>query len=355
MELSQQLDTLTQRTEPLIALAPQWLGAGDYLAAGELIDRASGIADASGDAKAMLAVNRIAAQVQHFNGRHAVARRLARLVLDHPIAQIPLTYNTMPVDRRVSMRVVLARAAWMQGLADQAAELSEQAIDYARRDSAFALSQALVLGAIPVALWRGDDATADKLTTLLAEGGGRYSLAFWQSWATAFRSLLQNRAGMTSVSPRLAGGLQLDTFTTFSVDFLVPATILRADTGAAGWCTPEIHRAQGEWLLAHGAPGAAAAAETLFQRALSVARDQEALAWELRAAMSLARLWQRRGRLDDGRTLLSSVLQRFSEGHATADVREAAALVAGMAPSGELVSPAKPRRAASDGRRSGRP
>jgi predicted ATPase len=114
--------------------------------------------------------------------------------------------------------------------------------------------------------------------------------------------------------------------------------------GEAGWCQPEIHRAQGEWLLAHGAPGAVAAAEALFQRSLDVARRQDALAWELRAATSLTRLWQRRGRSQDGRALLSGVLQRFTEGHATADLIEAAAVLASVALPQEATRPSARRR-----------
>lgn len=272
IELSRQLDNLSHQTEPLIGQSAQRLGVADYVAAAELARQASSIAEASGDPKALLGVNRVVAQALHFNGEHAAARQLATLVLEHPIAQIPLAYNAMPVDRRVSMRIVLARVAWMQGFADQAAALARQAIEFAAGDSAFSLCQGLVLAAIPIALWNGNDAAADGMTTTLAEQGSRYSLAYWQSWGTAFRSLLQIRAATATDPPNLAGALQLDTFTTFSVDLLVPATTLRADTGEAGWCQPEIHRAQGEWLLAHGAPGAVAAA--LFQRSLEVARRQ---------------------------------------------------------------------------------
>jgi len=130
----------------------------------------------------------------------------------------------------------------------------------------------------------------------------------------------------------------------------VPATIRRADNGEAGWCQPELHRARGEWLLAHGAVGAAAAAEALFQRALDEARRQGALAWELRAATSLAGLWQRGGRAKEGVSLLSGVVQRFTEGSRTADMVAATDLLASL-------MPAKPLSAlggAANARRAGR-
>jgi predicted ATPase/DNA-binding winged helix-turn-helix (wHTH) protein len=344
VQLSLQLDSLAHRTEPLIGLAADRMGAADYTIAADLARKAADVAEASGDPKAVLGTNRIAAQTYHFNGDHTAARLLAMRVLDHPIAQIPLAYNSMPVNRHVSMRIILARIAWLQGRAEEAVATAKQATELAVGDSAFSLCQALVLAAIPIALWTGDDAAADAMTTVLAEQAARYSLAFWQSWGTAFGVLLQNRAGISADSPKLAGALQQDTFTTFSVDLLIPATILRADTGEAGWCQPEIHRAQGEWLLTHGAPGAVEAAEALFQRSLDVARRQEAMAWELRTAMSLTRLWQRHGRLQEGRTLLAGVLQRFAEGHATADLKEAAALLASSTQAGGALTLSARRR-----------
>jgi predicted ATPase/DNA-binding winged helix-turn-helix (wHTH) protein len=330
VELSLRLNDLLQRAEPLIGQASQCLGSADYASAVELVERAHAIAQASGDPKALLGVSRIAAQAHHFNGDHATAERLATLVLEDTIGQLPLAYNSMPVDRRVSMRIILAHIAWLRGRAGRAVELAQQAIDFAATDSAFSLCQAFVLAAVPIALWRGDEPAAEAMTAALAEQARRYSLAYWGSWAAAFHSVLAARAGASTDPSRLAGALQLDTFCTFSIDHLTPATILRADNGEAGWVQPELHRAQGEWLLAHGAPGAADAAEALFRRALEVARRQEALAWELRGATSLARLWQRRGRAEAGAALLSAVLPRFAENETTADLAEARALLAGM-------------------------
>jgi predicted ATPase len=64
-----------------------------------------------------------------------------------------------------------------------------------------------------------------------------------------------------------------------------------------------------------------------LQRALDVARRQEAKSWELRAAMSLARLWQQQGRRDEARALLAPIYGWFTDGFDTADLREAKALL----------------------------
>jgi predicted ATPase len=72
-------------------------------------------------------------------------------------------------------------------------------------------------------------------------------------------------------------------------------------------------------------------AEVCFQQALAVARRQQAKSWELRAAMSLARLWQHQGKRIAAHQLLAEVYGWFTEGFDTADLREAKALLDALA------------------------
>jgi predicted ATPase len=72
-------------------------------------------------------------------------------------------------------------------------------------------------------------------------------------------------------------------------------------------------------------------AEACFQQALAVARRQQAKSLELRAAMSLARLWQQQGKRDEARELLTPIYGWFTEGFDTADLREAKALLEALA------------------------
>ena len=69
-------------------------------------------------------------------------------------------------------------------------------------------------------------------------------------------------------------------------------------------------------------------AEASFQKALNVARQQEAKSFELRAATSLARLWQRQGKTTEAHELLTPVYNWFTEGFDTADLKDAKALLA---------------------------
>jgi predicted ATPase len=88
----------------------------------------------------------------------------------------------------------------------------------------------------------------------------------------------------------------------------------------------EAYRLQGELWLRQTTPDMAQA-ETCFQQALAVARRQEAKSWELRAARSLARLWQQQGKGADARALLAPIYGWFTEGFDTADLQEAQALL----------------------------
>jgi predicted ATPase len=88
----------------------------------------------------------------------------------------------------------------------------------------------------------------------------------------------------------------------------------------------EVHRVQGELVLTQAADQHTLA-ETCFQHALGIARRQQAKSWELRAAMSLSRLWQQHGKRDEARELLAPLYGWFTEGFDTADLQEATTLL----------------------------
>jgi len=94
-------------------------------------------------------------------------------------------------------------------------------------------------------------------------------------------------------------------------------------TGAR-WFAAELNRHKGRLLLRQGH---SEAAEELYRKALSIAREQEAKLWELRAAVSLAQLRRDQGRRAEARDLLAPVYGWFTEGFDTPDLREAKALL----------------------------
>jgi class 3 adenylate cyclase/predicted ATPase len=92
------------------------------------------------------------------------------------------------------------------------------------------------------------------------------------------------------------------------------------------WCEAEVHRIAGEIALKSSTPDTEKA-EKYFDRALAVARQQHAKSWELRAAMSMARLWRDQGKVQQARELLASVYDWFTEGFDTLDLKDARALL----------------------------
>jgi adenylate cyclase len=102
---------------------------------------------------------------------------------------------------------------------------------------------------------------------------------------------------------------------------IAEALDLAEATGAHLW-SPEFHRLRGDLLLA-GAGADEAQAEAAFAQALALARAQSARSWELRAAVSLSRLWQRQGRREEARRLVGEIHGWFTQGFDTADLAAA--------------------------------
>jgi predicted ATPase len=98
------------------------------------------------------------------------------------------------------------------------------------------------------------------------------------------------------------------------------------ETTKETWYEAEVHRMAGEIALMLPERDAAKA-EACFERAFAVARAQRAKSWELRAAMSMARLWQDQGKRDEAHKVLAPVYGWFTEGFDTPDLKQAKALL----------------------------
>ena len=98
------------------------------------------------------------------------------------------------------------------------------------------------------------------------------------------------------------------------------------DSTKEKWHEAEVHRIAGEIALKSPEQDVSKA-QSYFERALAVARQQQAKSWELRAAMSMARLWRDQGKRDEARELLAPVYGWFTKGFDTLDLNEAKALL----------------------------
>jgi predicted ATPase/DNA-binding winged helix-turn-helix (wHTH) protein len=317
---------------PLIVSAIFELELGNYSAAVETCRTLVQTAEATGDPLAVLLAERVSAQTYHFAGEHSRSRELAERVLRHPARAIPLVYGQTSVDKAVSMRIILARIRWLQGSPDTAALLAEESLSLASSDGPYSMCQALALAACPIALWRGD-ASVDLHVENLLQFSSRYTLQHWSSLGLCFQSIRRatpernNTPELKDLPVHPASIMQRDLLATLSERWIDEATISRARSGRSGWCTPEVLRAAAELELRKAGDSGHADAEARLRQAMELAWKQQAPAWELRAATSLAHLLSRTGRTSEARAHLEPVYQRFIEGRQTKDLRAAAHLL----------------------------
>jgi hypothetical protein len=322
--LSEELGIPRYKVGPRMHRVTLRLENGDYAGAVEYADELSVIVKASDDPLSILLADRVCAQAHHFAGRNDRAWLLAERVLRHPAFAVPLAYAQAHVDRKVAMRIILSRVLWIEGYPDQAADVAAECLQLAASDSPFSSCQALALAACPIAFWRGDAGAARTLTAQLLEITRRYTMTRWHTLGQCFRATLDDDKSddADSLEPLIQpfSTLQRDLLTTISDRWLDATTLERAETGLSGWCMPEVLRLAG---LSQLRRGAVSAAQTSFEASLRLAREQQALGWELRSATSLARLWQSQGRPAPALEMLGATYERFSEGHATADLESA--------------------------------
>jgi predicted ATPase len=151
--------------------------------------------------------------------------------------------------------------------------------------------------------------------------------AFETSDRTGWHISYEEYKGALSLA--LAGTGRLDE-ALLAVDDAMAAD--RKGSDGRGWYAPELLRIKGEVLLQQAAGQLALAAEDCFDQAAQIAREQGALFWELRIALSLARLRVSQGRHHEARAPLAAVYDRFAEGFATADLQAARTLLEGLLP-----------------------
>jgi predicted ATPase len=125
----------------------------------------------------------------------------------------------------------------------------------------------------------------------------------------------------------------------------ISEAVTAIETTKERWCEAEANRIAGEIAL-KSPQRDTAKAEIYFERALAVARQQQAKSWELRAAMSMARLWRDQGKRDEARELLAPVYGWFTEGFETLDLKEAKALLDELVDSERALIPPAPRPSA---------
>jgi len=321
--------------EALIGQVSDAMGRDDGERATVLARQLRELAVASDNPVATAVADRLLAQALHFAGDQPQAQQLALAVREHPVQRGPLASLAGVVDHRVSMEMLLARALWLQGAADQAAAAARSSLQLAEMDSPAAICQALALAVCPVLLWRGENDEARLHANQLLEQAQRLGSGQWLYLARGYLAIADARLqpGRTR-SQQLTSADRGASFP-FAEDQLLALEasqwhedcLARADQGKAGWCAAEVWRLQ---ALRLQADGRIAEAQPLLQRSLELARRQGALAWALRSATSLARLLQQQGRHDEALAALSPVHRQINEGKDATDVIAASALLSAL-------------------------
>jgi predicted ATPase len=285
----------------------------------------------------LMLVGRFTTSRLHFEEVIALYDPNSRRSLSHHDANYP----------RVSSQAYSAIVLFCLGFPDQALAQSSAAIAEALRlahPPSLALS--LSLGTLPLALV-GDNLAlakrADKLVKVATEQG----FPVWRAVGTVHRGwvMVGNGDVAEGVSLLLSGSAAYratgtELWTTHFLALQAKAYEIAGEiekgltllddalwdlqrTGMR-WLAAELYRLKGQLLLRQGR---SEATEELYRKALSIAQEQEAKLWELRAAASLAQLWHDQGCRAEARDLLAPVYGWFTEGFGTPDLKEAKALL----------------------------
>jgi class 3 adenylate cyclase/predicted ATPase len=283
-----------------------------------------------------------------FTGRFAPSQSHLEEVLSlyDPISHGPLVHQAS-LHPQVVSRAVLGNVLFCLGYPDRALAQSSAAITEAQKLShPPSLAVSLAIGARVLSLI-GDNAVLSKWVDQLVAVTTAHGFAHWGAQGTIYRGWAKVRNGdvaegmsllhsgstayrttgaqgnMPYHIALLAAAREIAGQVEEAVALLDDALQIVERTGER-WLEAELYRHKGQLLLRQGQPEAA---EEQYSKALGIARERGAKLWELRAAVSLARLWGEQGRRAAARELLAPVYGWFTEGFDTADLKEAKALL----------------------------
>jgi predicted ATPase len=274
----------------------------------------------------------------------------ARAHLEHMLSLVdPERRSDVPgLDPRVAALTWLAWSLWLLGYPDQALQRGRESVILARQlDHPFTLVHALGIGGAMVHAFRREAQAAqphiEEEIRLSNEHGFAFYLpaadthqGFSQIWGgQADLGIVHLRRGLAgweaqgskayreSSYVQLADAHQKVGATEEGLDALAVAEDAMHETGEH-WFDAELYRVKGELGLVQGDE---VEAEAHLHKAVEIARQQSARSLELRATMSLCRLWKQQGRLAAARRMLTEIYDWFTEGFETLDLKEAKALL----------------------------
>ena len=354
--IARSLDDTDYQLRALRGLWAHHMNRGEYRQALAFAHEFRDLATTSADFASLDFGDRMAAIILHYLGDQDSAR--SHLESHFARSTNPVRYSNTTrflLEQDVTVQALLARIFWLQGFSDQAVHTARLAVDRALAiDHTLSLCHALAQAMCPLALYTGDLACAEDSVAMLIDNARERGLAGWIARGNCFFGIVMIAredfaTGLPLLRDSLAELHEKGAAPSYPAFLAILAGCLgRAGQGAEGlvaidqaltlsrgheeyWCLPELLRVKGELTIMEGAGDIAAAAEENFLHALDWARRQRALAWELRVATSLARLWRDQRRVVEARELLGSIAARFTEGFTTADLQQAKNLLEQLA------------------------
>jgi hypothetical protein len=319
---------------------------GDFRGAAAVAEQNKAVAKRTADPMAMMMADWMLGISHHVLGNQAMARRYCETALKpEPIQNSSLIRSGY--DQRIRALVMLARSLWLEGYASRAVLIATQALHRANALNHPVSLCVCWISTVTVFLWTGDWSEADRIIDRLIECAEKYSLRPYHAIGLGLKGELSLRQGNAQAGQNLLAAcldaLEAGQHQSLTAVFISNLAIALARAGhvdeadaaidgAMAWGEPtrshfhlpEMMRIKGEIVASRSHFGAA---ETWFSRSIDLAREQSALAWELRTATSLAQLWASQGRGDEASRVLRPVYERFTEGFDTPDLRAAKRLL----------------------------
>jgi hypothetical protein len=310
-----------------------------------LAERFYALAEKSPDLSDPFVGDRMIGFILHLLGDQNGARPRIERMLAHYIVPTtgPRTIRFI-FEQKTTARSFLARILWLQGFPDQAISTAENAVSEAKAgNDMLTVCQVLVHAACPISILTGDLQRLESFVAMLFDYSARNALGFWRVWGRCFKGVQMIKCGQREEGlNQLRGGLEELREIQYGVYYIVFLCQYAETLGQGGqpdqglgviddalsrcrrneenWYVAELLRVKGELTMRRGGGSAADEAERLFVQSLDWARRQETPSWELRTAISLSRLPRELGQAAQNRDLLRSVVNRFTEGHETADL-----------------------------------
>jgi len=279
--------------------------------------------------------NRMLARGLSHLGQHSCAQKhIEQAVPPSRSARPRVALHAYDADDCTAARAIYARILWLRGYPEDAKAEAErcltEALEVGHEQST---CWAIIFNIGPIAIWRGDVCHAEYLTGLLLERSQRV-FEHYYAWGLLYRQFLSGARSETSQVDSVCHSnlkvtlpAQADLFATFDGASVGPDTLASAQSDEDIWCAPEILRARASRLASGADKADQEKAEAMLLHSFRIAQRQEAKAWELRTATTLAQFYLRSSRSREARATLEPTLNQFKQGHDTRDLQAAISLM----------------------------